>query len=166
MIKYTTGEKFRSVFRLWGIIVLFVLVFGGMYLGWFTPSAGAAIGASGAFLLALGRRMLKRSTVGQLCFETIQGIGPLTAILIGGFFLGRFLVLSGFVESIVQFVTVDLKLSPLAIIGLLAVMYIILGALMEEMSMTLVTLPFVYPLVKHLGYDGIWFVVYETASWG
>jgi C4-dicarboxylate transporter DctM subunit len=161
MVKYTMGEKFRSVFRLWGIIVLFVLVFGGMYFGWFTPSAGAAIGASGAFVLAIGRRMLTRSNVRQLCFETIQGIGPLTAILIGGFFLGRFLVLSGFVESIVKFVTVDLSIPPLAVIGLLAVMYIILGALMEEMSMTLVTLPFVYPLVKSLGYDGIWFgVVY------
>jgi C4-dicarboxylate transporter, DctM subunit len=161
MAKYTAREKFTSLFKLWGIIVLFFLVFGGIYFGFFTPSAGAAIGAAGAFVLALGRRAVTRRTVGKLCFETIQGIGPLTAILIGGFFLGRFLVLSGFVEAIVRFVTVDLKVSPLAVIGLIAVMYIILGALMDELSMTLVTLPFVYPLVKALGYDGIWFgVVY------
>ena len=161
MTTYTAREKFTSVFRLWSIIVLFLLVFGGIYFGFFTPSAGGAIGASGAFILAIGRRAVTRRTVGKLCFETIQGIGPLTAILIGGFFLGRFLVISGFVQDIVQFVTVDLKLSPLAVMGMIAVMYIVLGALMDELSMTLVTLPFVYPLVKALGYDGVWFgVVY------
>ena len=159
MVKYTAAEKFSSVFRLWSIILLFGLVFGGIYFGFFTPSAGAAVGASGAFLLALGRRQLTRANVGKVCFETIQGIGPLTAILIGGFFLGRFLVLCGFVESIVHFVTVELTLPPLAVVGLIAVMYIILGALMDELSMTLVTIPFIYPLVKALGFDGIWFGV-------
>jgi len=161
-VKYAAGEKFRSVFRLWSIIVLFVLVFGGIYFGFFTPSAGAAVGASGAFLLALGRRKLGRANVRRICFETMEGIGPLTAILIGGFFLGRFLVLSGFVEVIVRFVTMDLAIPPLAVIGLIAVMYIILGALMDELSMTLVTVPFVYPLVKALGFDGIWFGVIYT----
>jgi tripartite ATP-independent transporter DctM subunit len=160
--KYTAGEQFRSVFRLWSILLLFGLVFGGIYFGFFTPSAGAAVGASGAFLLALARRKLTRVSVGKVCFETMQGIGPLTAILIGGFFLGRFLVLSGFVEVIVRFVSVDLAIPPLAVIGLIAVMYLILGALMDELSMTLVTIPFVYPLVKALGYDGIWFGVVYT----
>lgn len=130
-----------------------------MYLGWFTPSTGAAIGAAGAVVLALFRKKLKRSTIGKLCFDTIGGIGPLTAILVGGFFLGRFLVLSGFVESIVHYVTVDISLTPLTVVFLVAIMYIVLGALMEEMSMTLVTIPFVYPLIKELGYDGIWFGV-------
>ena len=161
-VKYTAGEKFRSVFRLWSIILLFGLVFGGIYFGFFTPSAGAAVGASGAFLLALCRKKLTRASVGKVCFETMQGLGPLTAILLGGFFLGRFLVLSGFVEGILHFVTVDLVLPPLAVIGLIAVMYLILGALMDELSMTLVTIPFVYPLVKALGYDGIWFGVVYT----
>ena len=161
-IKYTAREKFSSVFRLWSIIVLFSLVFGGMYFGFFAPSAGAAIGASGAFLLAFSRKKLTRASVSKICFETMQGIGPLTAILIGGFFLGRFLVLSGFVEVIVRFVTVDLAVSPLAVIGLIAVMYLILGALMDELSMTLVTIPFVYPMVKALGFDGIWFGVVYT----
>jgi tripartite ATP-independent transporter DctM subunit len=160
--KYTAGEQFRSVFRLWSILLLFGLVFGGIYFGFFTPSAGAAVGASGAFLLALARRKLTRVSVGKVCFETMRGIGPLTAILIGGFFLGRFLVLSGFVEVIVRFVSVDLAIPPLAVIGLIAVMYLILGALMDELSMTLVTIPFVYPLVKALGYDGIWFGVVYT----
>jgi len=162
MVKYTVGEKFSSLFRLWSIILLFSLVFGGIYFGFFTPSAGAAVGASGAFLLALGRRKLTRANVGKVCFDTIQGIGPLTAILIGGFFLGRFLVLSGFVESVVHFVTAELAVSPLAVVGLIALMYIVLGALMDELSMTLVTIPFVYPLVKALGFDGIWFGVIYT----
>jgi tripartite ATP-independent transporter DctM subunit len=160
--KYTAGEQFRSVFRLWSIILLFSLVFGGIYFGFFTASAGAAIGASGAFLLALGRKKLTRTSVGKICFETMQGLGPLTAILIGGFFLGRFLVLCGFVESIIHFVTKDLAIPPLAVIGLIAVMYLILGALMDELSMTLVTVPFVYPLIKALGFDGIWFGVIYT----
>jgi TRAP-type C4-dicarboxylate transport system permease large subunit len=162
MVKYTAGEKVHSVFRLWGIILLFILVFGGIYFGFFNPSAGAAVGASGAFLLALCKKKLTKTSMRRICFETIQGIGPIAVILIGGFFLGRFLVFSGFVEVIVHFVTVDLVVPPLAVIGLIAVMYLILGALMDELSMTLVTVPFVYPLVKALGFDGIWFGVIYT----
>jgi len=161
-VKFTAGEKLRSIFKLWSIILLFLLVFGGIYGGFFTPTAGGAIGASGAFLLAFGRKKLTRAALGKMSLEVMQGMGALMPLLIGGFFLGRFLVLSGFVEFIVHFITTDLKVPPIAVIWLLSAMYLILGALMDEISMTLVTLPFVYPLIKTLGYDGIWWGIIFT----
>ena len=161
-VGFTLGQKFRSISKLWSIILLFVLVFGGIYAGYFTPTAGGAVGASGAFLLAFGRRRITKASVGKMSLEVMKALGSFIPILVGGFFLGRFLVLSGFVEVIVHFVTVDLKIPPIAVIALLAVMYVILGALMDEISMTLVTLPFVYPLIKSLGYDGIWWGVVFT----
>jgi len=160
--KFTTREKVRSLFNLWSIILLFLLVFGGIYGGFFTPTAGGAVGAAGAFLLAFARKKITRAALGRMSLEVMQGMGALMPLLIGGFFLGRFLVLSGFVEVIVHFFTVDLKVSPIVVIWLLAAMYIVLGALMDEISMTLVTLPFVYPMIKTLGYDGIWWGVVFT----
>jgi len=158
-VTYTAREKFLSVFKLWSIVLLFSLVFGGIWAGYFSATSGGAVGAAGACVLALARRKITRDSMGRVVYDTMTAMSSLSVIVVGGFFLGRFLVLSGFAETIVHFVTVELKIQPLAVIGLLALMYVILGALMDEVSMTLVTLPFVYPLVIKLGYDGIWFGV-------
>ncbi len=161
-VSFTRRDKFRSIFKLWSVGLLFLLVFGGIYGGFFTPTAGGAVGAAGAFLLAFSRRRLTGTSLKKMALEVMQGLGSFIPILIGGFFLGRFLVLSNFVEVIVNFVTTDLRIPPMAVIGLLCIMYVVLGALMDEISMTLVTLPFVYPIVKGLGYDGIWWGVVFT----
>jgi TRAP-type C4-dicarboxylate transport system permease large subunit len=94
--------------------------------------------------------------------NTATGVASIGVLFIGGFFLARFLTLSGFVEVIVRVITKDIGVPPLAVIGLLCVMYLILGALMDEFSMTLCTIPFVYPVIKGLGYDGVWFGIVFT----
>lgn len=162
-IKFSLRAKIKSTYSLWGVGSLFILVMGGMYAGFFTPTAGAAVGAFGALLLGLiKKRLISKSALQIVAMNTATGVASIGVLFIGGFFLARFLTLSGFVEVIVRVITKDIAVPPLAVIGLLCVMYLILGALMDEFSMTLCTIPFVYPVVKGLGYDGVWFGIVFT----
>jgi C4-dicarboxylate transporter DctM subunit len=156
-IKYTMAEKIKGTFGLWGIAALFVLVLGGIYAGFFTPSAGGAVGAFGAFILALSKRRLTKVAINRIALDSMMGITSIIVIIIGGFLLARHLVLSGFVEALVHFTTTQAGLPPIVIIGFIAVMYILLGCVMDGVSMMVCTMPFVYPVVTSLGFDGIWF---------
>jgi len=160
-IRFTRKEKLKATLGLWGIGVLFALVMGGIYTGFFTPSAGAAVGAFGALLLALGKRKMKKEAFGRIAISSIEGMSSLAVIILGGFFLARFLVLSGFVDELVGFIN-RVNLSPAGILVGIVILYLILGALMDEVSMTVCTLPFIYPMMMKLGYDGIWFGVVFT----
>lgn len=160
-IRFTRKEKLKATLGLWGIGVLFALVMGGIYTGFFTPSAGAAVGAFGALLLALGKRKMKKEAIGRIAISSIEGMSSLAVIILGGFFLARFLVLSGFVDELVGFIN-RVNLSPAGILVGIVILYLILGALMDEVSMTVCTLPFIYPMMMKLGYDGIWFGVVFT----
>lgn len=159
-MRYTLSEKIKGSFGLWGIASLFILVLGGIYAGLFTPSAGGAIGALGAFILALTRRRLNYSTIMTVATETMKGMTSIIVIIIGGFLMARFLVLSDFVESLVDFTTGHANLSPVSVIISIAIMYIVLGAVMDGVSMMVTTMPFVYPVVTSLGFDGIWFGIF------
>jgi C4-dicarboxylate transporter DctM subunit len=156
-VKYTIAEKIKGTFALWGIAVLFALVLGGIYAGFFTPSAGGAVGAFGAFILALSKRRLTKAAISRIARDSMMGISSIIVIIIGGFLLARHLVLSGFVEALVNLTTTQAGLPPIVIIGLIAVMYILLGCVMDGVSMMVCTMPFVYPVVTSLGFDGIWF---------
>jgi C4-dicarboxylate transporter DctM subunit len=163
--KYTLQEKLKGSLDIWGIMVLFILIMGGIYTGLFPPTVGAAIGAFGAFVLAISTRKLNTGAkLRNLALSTVKGVSSLTIILVGGFLFARFLVLSGFVEDLVGLVTIG-GIPPVAVIGLICLMYIVLGCAMDPMSMLVCTMPFIYPLVIALGYDGIWFgIIYTKVS--
>jgi C4-dicarboxylate transporter, DctM subunit len=162
-LKFPLREKIKSLGGVWQVGALFILVMGGIYGGFFTPTAGAAVGAFGALLIGLVNRTLtSKAGLSKAAMNTAAGVSTIGVLFIGGFFLARFLTLSGFVEVLVKLVTKDLAVPPLAVIAFLCVMYLVLGALMDEFTMTVCTIPFVYPVVKGLGYDGIWFGIVFT----
>ena len=159
-IKYTIKEKLKGLLGLWGILLLFLLVMGGMYAGLFTPSAGAAVGASGAFVIALSRRKLGIAVLVRLGIDTMRAISSFTVIILGGFLLARFLVISGFTQDLVGLASVGV--SKYAVLVAVIIMYLILGCLMDSASMLITTMPFIYPLIISLGFNGIWFGVLFT----
>lgn len=156
-IKYTVKEKIRGTLGLWSIIILFILVLGGIYLGLFTPSAGGAIGALGAFIIAFLKRKLTKTTLLRIGLDSTKGITGIIVILLGGFYMARFLVLSGFVGGLVDIINSQSALPPIGIMALIAIMYLLLGCVMDGVAMMVVTMPFVYPIVVSLGFSGIWF---------
>ncbi len=160
-VTFTKKEKIRAFFGLWSVAVLFILVVGGIYSGIFSPTQAGAIGACGALFIALIRKRITKKSLAGIAVTSIEGMSALSVVILGGFILMRFLVVCGFVDEIVGFVE-KAHLSPTGVLFAVIVLYLILGALMDELSMTVCTIPFVYPIMMKLGYNGVWFGVVFT----
>ena len=151
------GERLKALTGVWGMLVIFLLVVGGLYLGVFAPSEAGAIGAFGAFVVALSRR-----TKIPLLLTALKDSMRLTCmvmtILIGAMIFGVFLTVSGFPSMASAWIT-GLPVSPYAVLILILLMYIPLGMIMDAMAMVLLTIPVIFPIITGLGFDPIWFGV-------
>jgi tripartite ATP-independent transporter DctM subunit len=154
----TWRDRLAAVRNIWGVALLVILVLGGIYGGVFTATEGAGIGASGAFFFALARRALSWRALADVLVESARTTAMLFTILIAA------MIFSGFIN----FTTMpgDLKdwllalgLPPLAIVGAMMLIYVLLGTIMEELSMVLLTIPVFFPIVVQLGFDPVWFGV-------
>jgi len=148
-------EKWESLKGVWGITFLFVLVIGGIYLGFFVPTYAGAIGAFGAFLIVLGKRRLNRATL----IETFKDAGITTStifiIVIGGIIFARFLTYTGLVGDVSDWM-IALGLPPIVYLLGFAVLYLILGMLIDPIAIMVMTLPIMFPIMTSVGYDPIW----------
>jgi len=150
------AERIISLRGIWAISLLFLIVMGGIYLGLFSPSASGAIGAAGAIVILALRGRLTWPVVRDSVRNAAITTAMLFIIIIGGLLYSRMLVMSGAVTSIVEWITSS-GMSKLTLLAALCAMYIVLGCLTDAISMLVVTLPFVFPIVKGAGLDPIWF---------
>jgi tripartite ATP-independent transporter DctM subunit len=151
----TLAEKVRSLSGVWGIGLLFILVIGGIYLGFFVPTYAGAVGAFGAFLIVAAKRRLSRATL----IDTFKDAGITTStifiIVIGGILLARFLTYAGLVTNISDWL-LALGLPPLAYLLAFALLYLVLGMFIEPIAIMVMTLPVMFPIMMEVGYDPIW----------
>lgn len=154
----TWKEKLVSLKNTWIVLLLFVLVIGGMYVGIFSPSEAAGVGAFGAFAFALARRKLGWTNFKASLRETCRTGGMIFIIILGAMLLNYFLAVTR-LPAVLSGTIIGMKLNPYAIIVIIVVIYVILGALMDEMGMILLTVPIFFPIVTSLGFDPIWFGV-------
>lgn len=152
------AQSFRLVLSIWDVVLLFAVTFGGIYLGWFSPTEAAAVGAFGALLLGLLRRGFKPGDVGTAFTETTRITANLVLIVLGSTIFSYFVVQTGMAQSVVRSMDA-LGLPPLAVMLLLIAFYVFLGCFLEGIGMVLVTVPVLLPLVLSTGYDPIWFGV-------
>lgn len=153
------GQRMRTLRSIWGVVLLFSIVMGGMYGGVFTPTEAAGVGAGGAFVFALFRRVLTvRSTLNVLV-ESACTTTTMFSILIGALLFSTYINYTGMPEELRDFV-MRLGSSPLLVILAMTVIYLVLGCVLESISMILLTVPVFFPLVAHLGYDPVWFGIY------
>ena len=153
--KSTWAERLAALRRGWGVVSLALIIFVGIYAGIFTVNEAAAIGAALAFLFAAGRRRLTLRAFVQTLAETASTTGMIYMILIGSNILTYFVTSSGMPEAMVAGIKA-LDAPPLMVLAVLLVAYIILGAVFEEVSAMLITMPFVLPLVVGYGYHPVW----------
>ncbi|QKV17024.1 TRAP transporter large permease [Oricola thermophila] len=160
-------ERLRHMGQVWPVVLLFLVVIGGIYLGWFSPTEAAAVGAVGAFLLALLSGELNRATLKASVFETAGLTGMIFFILIGAALFNFFLENTGLPQFLIEQIR-NIGLGPLAIMILILIFYIVLGCFMDSMSMILLTVPLLAPVSAELGYDLVWFgiVVVTVAEIG
>lgn len=154
--KSSWPERLRALRDIWAVVVLFAVVLGGLYGGWFTPTEAAGIGASGGFLVALARRQLSWSLFEVVLVDSARTTAMLFSIVIGASLFANFVNFTTLPGDLKDFVT-QFSIHPMAVIVAICVIYVLLGTAMEELSMILLTVPIFFPLVQHLGFDPIWF---------
>lgn len=154
--KTTVGEKFKALGRTWAILLLFILVIGGIYFGFFTPTEAAGIGAVGAFGIAAMRGRLNFETIKGSLLETIRTTGMIFTILIGAIALNNLMVFSGMAYGLSSFVS-GLDMHPMMVMVIILIIYLILGCFMDALAMILLTVPIFFPIVVNLGFDPVWF---------
>lgn len=152
------GRVARDLLSVWDVVLLFLLTFGGIYAGWFSPTEAAAVGAAGAGVVGLLRRRLP-ATHALHCFgETVRLTANLTLIVVGSTIFSYFVVQSGVAKTLVDAIG-GLGLAPWAVMLVIVALYIGLGCVLEGIGMVLVTVPILLPLVVANGFDPIWFGV-------
>ena len=156
--KATWKERIASLTGVIETFILFVMVMGGLFVGLFTPTEAAAIGAFGTLLIALiGRNLSWRCLIRSLD-ETTRVSCMIFVIVAGATVFGHFLAVTGIPANIGTWVS-ELALPPPVIIGLIILVYLVLGCLMDSLAMIMLTIPIFFPVVTTLGYDPIWFGV-------
>ncbi len=159
--KVSFGEKVMSLKGLWPVLVLFVVVFGGLYIGIFTTTEAAGIGAFGALVFALTRKGFSWRKLKSGLDDTAMTTGMCFLILIGGILFGYFLAVSRLPFTIADFLTA-LEVNRYFVLSGILIIYLFLGCIMSAMAMIIITVPIFLPVMVALGFDPIWFGIICT----
>jgi tripartite ATP-independent transporter DctM subunit len=156
--RHTWPERWAALRGIWGVAVLVVVVLGGIYGGLFTATEGAGFGAAGAFLFALARRRLTWAILMQVLVESARTTAMLFTLIIAATIFANFVNFTSMPGDLKDWI-VGLKVSPVMIITAMMLIYVVLGTVMEELTMVLLTIPLFFPVVTALGFDPVWFGV-------
>ena len=154
----TWPQRWQALRGIWGVLVLVIVVLGGIYGGVFTATEGAGIGAAGAFFFALARGALPWKVLLQVLVESARTTAMLFTILIAAMMFSNFINFTSMPGDLRDWIT-HMGLTPVMVVGAMMLIYVLLGTIMEELSMVLLTIPVFFPIVTALGFDPVWFGV-------
>ena len=152
----TLAEKLTATRGVVGVLALFVLVIGGIYAGVFTATEAAGVGAAGAGLMALLSGNLGLRTLGEVLAETAATTTMMFSVLIGALIFANFINVAGLPAALTGFAN-SVDWPPFAVLLAILGVYLVLGMVLESLSMVLLTVPIFAPVVGGLGYDLVWF---------
>jgi len=151
-------ERLRSLNKVWAVLTLIIALMGGIYIGFFTPAEAAGMGAFLAFVFSLMRKNLSPRKFFNIVVDSAVTTGMIFFIMIGALMLANFINFTSMPNDLLDAIDA-FNISPLALILVICLIYVVLGCVLESMSMILLTVPIFYPLVEALGMDLIWFGV-------
>lgn len=154
--RHSWTERWTALGQVWGVVLLFGLVIGGIYGGVFTATEGAGVGAAGAFFFALARGSLTPRLLLDILVESSRTTAMLFTVLIGAMVFTNFVNFTSMPGDLRDFVT-QFSPHPLMVVVIMMAIYVLLGMVMEELSMVLLTIPVFFPIVTGLGFDPVWF---------
>jgi C4-dicarboxylate transporter, DctM subunit len=149
-------EKLISLKNTWAILLLFLLVIGGIYLGIFSPTEAGGVGAFGAFVFALARRKLTWEKFKQSIIQTAGMTAMIFTILIGAYLLTYFMAVSRLPIELSETIG-SLQLNNYLLLVCMLFLYVILGCFLDVMAMIMLTIPIFFPLIESMGFSPIWF---------
>lgn len=154
-LKFTWTDRFQSLKGVYGIMLLFGIVVGGIYGGYFPATYAGAVGAFGAFLIALARRRLTPGSLINVLKEAAVTTSVIFIIVIGGMLFARFLTYSGLVTTISSSL-IGLGVGKYTYLLCFVLLFTILGCFIEPIAIMVMTLPIMFPVMKEAGFDPIW----------
>ncbi|TMV06958.1 TRAP transporter large permease [Ruegeria sediminis] len=146
------SERFAALLQVWPVLLVFGLVVGGIYLGWFTPTEGAAVGAFGTGVIAFFNGGLTISTLADSFIVTARSTAMIFFIVLGAGFYNGFLALTQVPQELSNYV-VSQGLSPLMVLALILCFYLVFGCLMDSLSMILLTIPIFFPVISAMDFN-------------
>jgi C4-dicarboxylate transporter DctM subunit len=160
---FSWRERFRSLKGIWWSVAIFTLIIGGIYAGFFTPTEAAGMGAFLVFIILICQRKLTWKDLLDALKDTAITSCMILTIFIGTKVFNTFLGLSGIAEAAMDSLA-HLPLSPQGIIAVILLAYIPLGCFIDSMPLAILTLPIVFPVVRDLGFDPLWFGVLHVVT--
>jgi C4-dicarboxylate transporter, DctM subunit len=153
-------ERFAGLKDIWAPLLLFVFVIGGLYglpfLPRFTPTEAGGVGAAGAFLIGVLTGRLDKDKILASLLQATRTAAAVFTVLIGALIFGYFLTVTQTPQKVTEFL-VGLGLGSYGVLALIMLMYLVLGCLMDAMAMIVLTVPIIFPVITHLGFNPIWF---------
>lgn len=159
--KTTLKEKFQSLIGAVEMLILFLIIMIGLYIGLFTPTEAGAVGAFFAVVIGVVQKSLSLKDLYNSITDTLKISCMVVVIITGAMIFGRFLAITRIPFDIAAWVT-SLALSKITIMTIIFLIYVIGGALMDALALLLITIPIFFPVAQELGYDPIWFGVTIT----
>ncbi|WP_342387937.1 TRAP transporter large permease [Salinicoccus bachuensis] len=156
--KAGASERLHTLKNIWPFIGLFLVTIGGIYLGVFTPTEAAGIGAFGALFFAVISRKFNWKMLGGSLEETIRLTAFIFLLIIGANLFGQFLAISRIPVMLTSYIG-GLEMNAYIILGVILLVLLILGCFVESLALIVITLPILYPIITELGFNGIWFGV-------
>ncbi len=147
----TTAQRLASMVEIWPVLLIFVLVLGGIYGGVFAPTEGAAVGAAGTGLLALTHGRMRLRGIFECVYGAAEASAMIFIILFGAEMFNSFLALTQIPAVTAQLIA-DLELSAILVLAVILVIYLLLGCVMDSLSMILLTIPISFPVIATLDF--------------
>jgi tripartite ATP-independent transporter DctM subunit len=151
-------ERLVAVVEVWEVLVLFLIVIGGLYAGLATPVESAAFGVVGALFFGVLKRTLTWHGLLDALDQTVRTTAMIFLIIIGADLFGYFMALSQLPLAMASWL-IHLHVGALGVLWIILILYLILGCVMDELAIILLTVPIFFPMVTQLGFDPIWFGV-------
>ncbi len=155
---FSWGERSKSLVNLIPVIVIFVSVIGGLYMGIWSPTEAGATGAMAAFIICLAYRRVSWSKFKEACLRTVQTFGMVYMLLIGASLLAHLYFISG-ISAAIGGAATGLTVPPWVIIVFMWLVMMILGMFLDAPAMILIGVPVFFPIIQSMGFDAIWFGV-------
>ena len=154
--RVSARERWQSLTGVWPFVALFVLIIGGLYVGWFTATEAGGIGAGVALLIALAQRRLGWNRFGEVMKETAMTSVMLYVVLFGAMMFSQLISFSGLADELLRLVA-DSGLSRLGILLAILAVFLLLGCVMDAMAIILIFVPLFTPTLVAQGFDLVWF---------
>ena len=159
--KYSPKARLKSLLGVLPTLILFLVVLGAIYAGIANATEAGALGAAAALIIALVTRQLSRKKIYKIMLETVKTTAFVMFLLVGTFVFIRFIALSRLPFFVTNLV-LSLNVSTYIILFVIALMYVLMGMFLPQITMMVLTIPILYPAMMALGFDGLFFGVFVT----